>query len=763
MIEKFISIKNIGRFRNCTSLGDVALRKLSLLFAENGRGKTTLCAILRSLQSGQATFISERKTLGANDPATVQILLGGRNINFANEKWSATHPNIEIFDSVFIHDNVYAGDYVEHDHKKNLYRVIIGEQGVGFAHQIEELDAKIRDANTSIRTAKESLPRVFPNGTTIETYLEWLPVEDVETKIQQKTAEIAACQHALDKAAEIGEKGLLNKIALPAFPSDFLSVLDKQLEDITEDTENRVRQQINSHKMGRHGEAWLAQGLPFVSADKCPFCGQSINENAIIAAYRSHFNAAYNELKQEVAKLEKLIIGAIGGNAINRVQETLSSNLTLTEFWKQFCNITVVEIDFSSVRAKYAALLEVSIALAKQKEQTPTEPVIPSNDFKTAQTAIDTVKQSVTEYNAAVDKVNVIIRQQKTAAQQGNNVNDLKAELILLEAKKQRFTKEVGKACEDYKEALNKKTNLEQNKETAKQELDEYCQQILQTYEASINGYLEQFNTGFRITNSRHLYTGGTPSSHYQIVINDNAVNLGDSKTKSGTPCFKTTLSSGDRSALALAFFLASLCQDQDIANKIVVLDDPFTSQDRFRRNCTQQLICKLAATAKQVILLSHDAAFLRLVWDNHNTATAEIKVLQLSMMANSTTIAECDIEAETQSAYLKDHATLLQYSREHSDNPLGVARSIRPFIEGWLRSHFPGRFSSNEWLGNFIDKIRNAQPNDGLEHAKTDLPELEAINDYSKKYHHEQNTEAPSADELHGFVKRTLRLAGGA
>ena len=30
---------------------------------------------------------------------------------------------------MFIHENVYAGDYVDHEHKKNLYRVIDGPAG----------------------------------------------------------------------------------------------------------------------------------------------------------------------------------------------------------------------------------------------------------------------------------------------------------------------------------------------------------------------------------------------------------------------------------------------------------------------------------------------------------------------------------------------------------------------------------------------------------------------------------------------------------
>ncbi len=82
------------------------------------------------------------------------------------------------------------------------------------------------------------------------------------------------------------------------------------------------------------------------------------------------------------------------------------------------------------------------------------------------------------------------------------------------------------------------------------------------------------------------------------------------------------------------------------------------------------------------------------------------------------------------------------------------------------LRSHFPGHFQQNEWLGDFISKIRSADPSSGLSHAQADLGVIENINDYSKKYHHNQNPNANSEpinlDELHGFVKRTLRLVGG-
>jgi wobble nucleotide-excising tRNase len=321
-------------------------------------------------------------------------------------------------------------------------------------------------------------------------------------------------------------------------------------------------------------------------------------------------------------------------------------------------------------------------------------------------------------------------------------------------------------ACEEYQKAQEAKKQLEEQKRTAKERLDQYCTSILQSFEQSINEYLDQFNAGFRIVNSRHQYTGGSPSCYYQIAINNIPVDLGDSRTPTGTSSFKTTLSSGDRSALALAFFLAVLKQDQQISQKIIVLDDPFTSLDRFRRICTQQLIQGLSDSAQQVLVLSHDPFFLKLLSDECPSPNTNVKTLQMSKSGDTTVIGEWNMEAEVQSAYMKDFSTLLGFYRERKSEPREVARAIRPFLEGLLRSHFPGHFLQNEWLGDFLEKIRDAQPSSGLQHAKADIDELNAINGYSKKYHHAQNAnfdrEPINEDELHGYVKRTLRLVGG-
>lgn len=76
MLKKIVEIKNVGRFAECGCHGDVEFRRQTFLFAENARGKSTLCAILRSLQTGEAAIIEGRRRLGQTAAPEVKVLAG---------------------------------------------------------------------------------------------------------------------------------------------------------------------------------------------------------------------------------------------------------------------------------------------------------------------------------------------------------------------------------------------------------------------------------------------------------------------------------------------------------------------------------------------------------------------------------------------------------------------------------------------------------------------------------------------------------------
>jgi hypothetical protein len=86
------------------------------------------------------------------------------------------------------------------------------------------------------------------------------------------------------------------------------------------------------------------------------------------------------------------------------------------------------------------------------------------------------------------------------------------------------------------------------------------------------------------------------------------------------------------------------------------VFDDPFNSQDAFRRRQTVHEIVKLASTAAQVIVLSHDATFLKQIWDK--SAPGERKALLIAdQRAQGSKLLPADLEKATQGRTVEEYS----------------------------------------------------------------------------------------------------------
>ena len=99
--------------------------------------------------------------------------------------------------------------------------------------------------------------------------------------------------------------------------------------------------------------------------------------------------------------------------------------------------------------------------------------------------------------------------------------------------------------------------------------------------------------------------------------------------TANAGPAFRNTLSAGDRNTLALAFFFASLDQDPQLAQKILVIDDPMTSLDEHRSLTTVQEMRRMLARVSQVIVLSHSKPFLCQLWEGADTAVRQALMIR--------------------------------------------------------------------------------------------------------------------------------------
>ena len=757
MLQRIISIKNVGRFQNCDAMGDVTFRRFTLVFAENGRGKTTLCAILRSLFTNTPAFIIGRKTLGSIEPPEVQLLLDNGNTTFRKGAWSSAFPDIALFDGVYVSENVFAGDVIDTEHRRNLYRVIIGAPGVTLAGRLNDLAGQIKAKNTEIKDNRTRMQRHVPAGMTVGAFMALPEDAAIDAKIAEKEQELQAVQ----RAAQLQQRAVLAAVAVPVFPTAFAELLGKTFANVAKDAERRVEEHIARHGMQVHGEAWLTEGLQYASKDSCPFCGQQLSGVELIQAYREFFSREYHALRDEVTDLGKQVEGAIGERVTTGIEQALLQNSGGLEFWQQYCTLAAPSLpEAGRVVDAMTALRQAAQSLLQTKSGTPLDAVAPDEDFTQALDGFEALRASLGAYNAAVAAANAVIEARKRETQTAN-VSDVETALARLKAQKACHTDEVRGLCATDKRLQGDKTTLTDEKAQTREQLDDHTRRVITQYGQSINRYLERINAGFRITTPTHSYRGGTPSTSYQIVINQNAVDLGDAATPADRPSFRNTLSAGDRSTLALAFFLAELKQDTGRAGKVVVFDDPFTSLDSFRRNHTIHQVHKWGERCAQVVLLSHDSGFLKLLWDM--VPGAERKALQLARVGEeNTTIAEWDIEKAVQARYRADIDTLQRFFSLGKGIPMDVIQKLRPLLEGYCRNLYPTQFGEQEMMGSIVGKIRTAGAAHSLYPIVDDFDEL---NMYCRRYHHAENpnaaTEPIDDTELQGYVKRTLSLVG--
>jgi wobble nucleotide-excising tRNase len=196
MLRRVIAIKNVGRFRNSAATPNPALAKHTFIFAGNGFGKTTLCTVMRSVQSGDAAPVHGRRTLGATTAPEIDLLFADGTRRLQNGSWSATAPKISIFDGVFVAANVHSGAVVDVAHRRNLYRVIVGAEGVGLAEQEQALAEEARAKQAELTAAERAVQALVPSGIALGNFLDLPADPGIDAKIDAQRQTLNALKQA---------------------------------------------------------------------------------------------------------------------------------------------------------------------------------------------------------------------------------------------------------------------------------------------------------------------------------------------------------------------------------------------------------------------------------------------------------------------------------------------------------------------------------------------------------------------------------------
>lgn len=196
MIRHIRLLRNIGQFDSVDAGSTIALSRLVLIYAENGRGKTTLGAVLRSLATGDPIPIIERRRLAAaHSPHVVLDCEGGPSeAVFLNGEWNRTLPRVMLFDDIFVDENVHSGLVIHADHRQKLHELVLGAQGVALSRRIRELVGCIEVHNRVLREKAGGIPEADRGGLSVDDFCALKANPEIEREIQETERALAAAR-----------------------------------------------------------------------------------------------------------------------------------------------------------------------------------------------------------------------------------------------------------------------------------------------------------------------------------------------------------------------------------------------------------------------------------------------------------------------------------------------------------------------------------------------------------------------------------------
>lgn len=602
MLKRIQKIQNIGRFADCQAAG-CEFAKETIVFGFNTQGKSTLTAIIRSIQTGNNNILIGRKTFGATTGKKVEIDFEEAGANdkyiFQNRAWNKANPNILIFDSKFIAENVFDGENITFDQQKNLNTVIIGKKGQDLNNEIIALQKQSDDfANQKSEKTRE-FTRHFPNYD-FDRFKALSEDGSIDNKIKDKDKEIK-----FEREKEDIKKAIKNHIQnVSGFRFSIRDTLVKTLDVKQEEIEAHIKSHFSTEE---NAQNFLNEGLDFLK-DKptdgtprtCIFCGQELGANAesLVSLYSAYFKGGYEQLQVEM------------NNAIDYFKG-INFEATLE---KIAADLRAKDLDIGLDDTKITELADLKKQFEKELEKKrDLNYAINFESFDRLKTGIEKIKSDLEE-----------LEQKKLNIPSPKTVFALENERRALEITKKRFEPAWVKFCKDVETNEVEAEKVRKAREAKRKELDEYSSAIFDTHKETINRLCKEMCADFEVEDFKPLKKiVGRDERIFAIkFFGTHKVNIDNQDDK--TPNFRNTLSESDKRLLAFAFFISLLSHDRELDKKVIVFDDPMSSFDSERRRKTVHLItdvaCKYKETdgteksivPRQKIILTHEDRFAK-------------------------------------------------------------------------------------------------------------------------------------------------------
>ncbi|RUW99337.1 MAG: hypothetical protein EOS71_21980 [Mesorhizobium sp.] len=756
-ILKKIVVKDIGVLRAFATPSSPRFAPLTLIYAGNGRGKTTLTSILKSSATGEVSVIKGRTTLGLANPAPeVNLVFEKGRASFVDGRWSRTTP-IEVFDSGFIADNLFAGEAVGLQHDRHLFSIILGSAGVKLAKQQEVANGFAKRCATSLKDAEKALQNDVPSDSTMAEFFALSKNDNIDHQVANTERELKSLQDA-ERLARLRN---VEALPIPATMQDLNELLNRTVTDI----ETNARAQMSAHfskfHLGRQGEGWIRFGLEHVEDDNCPFCGKSgVDDLGLITSYSQIFGEAYqthfDRIKSAVEAVEK----ASGAELIASLERVIAANSETVRSWSDYLDLSAIGFpDVQSAIEQLSKVYELLKPLMERKRQEPLSIIDERESVAAALTHLAEAQQMLGRYNGSVHQVSELIKKRGDGPRLSEA--QLRARLLNLTKRQRRHDPGVQTRIDAFLAETRKDARARNVRSVVQERLKAANKASAEHYHEKVNDYLTKFGATFRISEISNSMTGNAGSVDYGLIVRGHPVSRSRGRENLEEATFANTLSTGDKTTLAFAFFLAGLDRLDDLANRIIVFDDPLSSHDTHRKNKTIGFLADLCGRCAQVIVLSHDAHFLRDASKRWHPSDQAVYEIAFDGPENWSIAKNADLDVLCQSSHAAQLRKLVAFYERREGQPGDVAPAIRTVLETHYRRSFSAYFGPTEELGTIVRSIRDF----GQAHVCwADLNDLEACNVATLPEHHGEDPRLVSRgpineDELHRLVSDCLRL----
>jgi len=705
MISRFSIIKGIGRFRDCQNLGGRHFSKNTIIFGQNTGGKSTLTDMLWSFKTGDSAFIDGRKTFGFTGSQQVELSdQDNTAYKFPSADWNNGFENIEIFDTKYIHENIFEENEISFVHQKNLQRIIIGSQGKKLAEEIDSLQEELNELTEKKRNKTNEFNQTFKREISINDFRKLPKYDDFVEKIKQ----IQATIETANNQSKI-------KTVFDSIDTLIDNIVNQNTKSVLSESIHIKAELVSAHilktwKNPEHPKDFLQIGLTLTKEEqeRCVFCGQQLKEEAkdLLKAYSQLFSNEYRTLQADISAAVSKFEKWDPKNILESVQDKLGS-----------INLSINTNEINETELKGIKETANSEFLNKLKD------IGYNLNFENYDKLIQIFQQV---------KVQVNELKKKNIFNAEVNIENLKNKIKELEFSKTRYTQEWDDFLKEYDDIDIIQEGKRVKREALRKELNEYSEKLFSIHLDTINKTLEQLNADFSICNFQPMkrLTGQSERIFALKFFKRHSVLIDETATDK--PNFKNTLSYSDKRVLAFSFFFSLMIHDEKLDEKVIVLDDPFSSFDSDRRTKTIELLANPYLTTpdgvliekkmNQLIILTHEKEFFAWLFRKLGSPKA-LRIVGNGSDSNGvkrSTIVDCDVFKEfiehENKRDLKEIQEIYQSNKPISDYD-GLCAKCRKVLESIFTRKYlfelQDEINQNRSIRSFTDKLRELRIND--------------------------------------------------